>query len=265
MRPLITRPCSSIRPLLLAAALACAALPLLPAAARARPALLKVKGFRPAAYVVPAGEGQRPVAVALHGNFDRPEWICGEMAELVKGRAWLLCPRGAPRKDVPREYDRWTFPSRRRLMAEIQAGLEALAARFPGRLAEGPPLLIGFSLGAIHSARFAVAAPKRFPRLYLVEGSHKVWTPKNIRRFAKGGGQAVLFGCGRRGCGAQSRRLCKALTQAGVRCAEATIPSLGHSYTQPLTGKALPLFNEMMADDPRWSGSAKPAAAPAAR
>lgn len=218
----------------------------------ARPARLPVAGYAAAAYVAPTVPGKRPVVVGLHGNFDRPQWFCEAMQDLVRGRAWLLCPRGSRRRDVPRQYDRWTFPSRSRLRREIKAGLLALERRFPGRVDPVRPLLAGFSLGAIYAARFAVAQPARFPRLYLVEGSQRVWTAKNVRRFARGGGQRVVFGCGRKGCGARSRRICKILRARKLRCAEATVPRLGHSYVRPLTTLALPLFRAMLAEDARF-------------
>ncbi len=215
-------------------------------AAEGRPRRLPVKGFNDAALVPPSGPGARPVVIGLHGNFDRPEWLCGAMSEVVAGEAWLLCPRGRLRRDTPRKWDRWTYPSRRRLRAEIKAALKTLEAAHPGRRARGPVVLAGFSLGAIYAARFAVAAPKTFPRLYLVEGSHKVWTKANIKRFGRGGGQAVLFGCGQKWCGRATRRICKALRRHGVRCAELTVPGLGHSYGRPLTTRARPLFQRMI-------------------
>jgi pimeloyl-ACP methyl ester carboxylesterase len=222
-------------------------------AAQAETITLKVPGFRPSVVVPPtAQKGRRPVVVALHGNFDRAEWSCEALPTLVQGRAWLVCIRGVPRGDTPGELNRWTYGARSRVMAEINAALKALEARYPGRVDSSTPLLAGFSLGAIYSARFAVRQPARFPRLYLVEGSHKVWTAASMRRFARKGGKAVLFGCGRRGCGAWSRRLCRAFTRLKVRCAEVTVPGLGHSYTDPLPQRALPRFREMVAEDPRF-------------
>lgn len=220
--------------------------------ASAAPVALPVPGFRPAVVVPPAGAGRRPVVVALHGNFDRPGWNCDVLPRLVEGRAWLVCIRGNPRKDTPPKWDRWTYGARSRVMAEIDAALAALKARHPDRVDDRAPLLAGFSLGAIYAARFAVASPRRFPRLYLVEGSHKVWTARNLRRFARGGGKWVVFGCGRKGCGAWSRRLCKSFVRQGVSCAEETVPDLGHSYTEPLPAKVLPHFRKMVADDGRW-------------
>jgi pimeloyl-ACP methyl ester carboxylesterase len=225
---------------------------LLSISARARSSPLPVKGFRAAEVVAPTTAGTRPVVVALHGNFDRPEWNCEVLPILVQGKAWILCIRGIPRRDTPKSWDRWTYSARRRVMREIDAALAALKARYPGRVDIERPLLTGISLGAIYSARFAVAKPERFPRLYLVEGSHKVWKWKAMRRFARRGGKAVLFGCGRKGCGAWSRRICRGLTKLRVWCAEVTVPGLGHTYTSPLPERALPKFREMMATDPRW-------------
>jgi pimeloyl-ACP methyl ester carboxylesterase len=236
---------------LLLAWLLCAATA--PSEALARSVTLKVPGFRSAVVVPPeAAKGARPVVVALHGNFDRPEWNCEVLPTLVKGRAWLLCIRGRPRRDTPRDWDRWTYGARGRVKKEINAALKALREKNPGRVADGPPLLAGFSLGAIYSARFAVAEPDRYPLLYLVEGSQKVWKWKAISRFGRRGGKGVLFGCGRRGCGKWSRRLCRSFARVKVWCAEVTVPTLGHSYTAPLPQKALPHFDKMVALDPRW-------------
>jgi len=234
-----------------------------PRPAQARSVRLPIKGFRAAEVVAPsAAVGARPVVVALHGNFDRPEWNCEVLPTLVQGRAWILCIRGIPRRDTPRSWDRWTYPARARVLREVDAALAALKARYPGRVDTSTPLLTGISLGAIYAARFAVAAPRRFPRLYLVEGSHKVWTYKAMRRFARRGGETVLFGCGRKGCGAQSRRICRGLTKLGASCAEVTVTGLGHTYTEPLPTRARPQFLKMMATDPRWGIAPRKAGQP---
>src|SRR5262245_18804480 len=58
---------------------------LLPPLQAAEPMLaLEVPGFRPAIVSVPTGAREpRPVWLALHGNFDRPEWQCGVWREVT--------------------------------------------------------------------------------------------------------------------------------------------------------------------------------------
>ncbi len=215
--------------------------------AEAKPTALPVPGFRPAALLAPAGPGARPLVVGLHGNFDRPEWFCESLEELVLGRAWVLCPRGLPRGDVPASYGRWTFSHRQRVLAELEAGARALAQRQPGRVSSGPVLLAGFSLGAILASRLAVAAPARFPRLYLVEGGQQVWTPATLASFARGGGKALVLGCGSKGCGVWARQVCAEATRRGLGCAAVVAPQLGHSYTAPLPSLAREPWRRLLA------------------
>lgn len=209
-------------------------------------------GFRAASLLAATRPGPRPLVVGLHGNFDRPEWFCASLEPLLEGRAVALCPRGLPRTDVPPQWDRWTFPNRARLRAEMEAGIRVLRG-LPGvALAEGPILLAGFSLGAVVASRLAVEAPARFPRLYLVEGGQAVWTEAALRRFGSRGGRGLLFGCGRAGCAAQSERLCRKARSLGLLCRVVTARELGHSYTEPLPRLAAPAFQELVASDPRF-------------
>ena len=61
---------------------------MIPAGASAQVEALAVPGHSDAALVVPASVEPRPVIVALHGNYDRPEWACESWAQIVDGRAF---------------------------------------------------------------------------------------------------------------------------------------------------------------------------------
>jgi pimeloyl-ACP methyl ester carboxylesterase len=220
--------------------------------AEAAPLALPVRGYHPAAYLKASRAGSRPLVVGLHGNFDRPEWFCESLEPLLEGRAHALCPRGVPRTEVPREADRWTLPPRGRLKSEIDAGIKVLRA-VPGvTIADGPVLLAGFSLGAINAARLGVESPRRYPRLYLVEGGHAVWTAEALGRFARQGGRGLVFGCGHAGCTAQSERICRQALKLRLTCQVVSAKNLGHSYTDPLPGLARPSIKELLAGDERW-------------
>src|SRR5262245_9947598 len=68
-------------------------------------------GFGRAVVSLPLGStGKRPVVIAAHGNYDRPEWQCEVWRGIVRNRGFVLCPRGVPRPDSPSRTDiRFTY------------------------------------------------------------------------------------------------------------------------------------------------------------
>lgn len=213
---------------------------------------LKVAGFRPAEHVTPRGAtAPRPVVIVLHGNFDRPEWECDAWAPIVAGRAFLLCPRGIPRRDVPAELDRWEYGSRASILAEAAAGRAALEEAYPGFVDPGPALFAGFSLGAIHLAALAMESPADYARVYLVEGGVERWDRARARRFAAGGGQKIAMACGRPGCRRQAENVARLLEAAGAQ-GKVAFAQVGHSYGGPLTAPMRELFDWLVAGDPRF-------------
>lgn len=246
-RRLIAR--RSVSPALLAASLLAGLAPARPAGATEP---LEVTGFHPAAYVsadlsVP---GPRPLVVVLHGNFDRPEWDCEAWTPIVAGRAFVLCPRGIPRRDAP-GMDRWEYGGRPSILREVAAGRAALAARYPGRLDEGPDVWVGFSLGAIHLAPLARGTPARYPRIVLVEGGLDDWDRRAIARWVRGGGRKIGFACGRDGCRRRAERLSAALDAAGGGGRVAFAP-IGHNFYGPILAPARTMFDWLVEDDARF-------------
>lgn len=222
---------------------------------------LEVPGFQPAVVSVPLGtRGPRPVAVALHGNFDRPEWQCGVWRPIVGERGFVLCPRGVPRRDVPREMDRWEYTSQPAFAREIDAALAALAARFGAHVDGGPVLFIGFSLGAIYGAPLVQRAPARFPRAVLIEGGLGAWTPATARRFSAAGGQRLLFGCGQPDCMTRSKRMIAALEKAGLPARQGGDGKAGHTYDGKVAQVVADNWEWLVESDSRWDAEDSPGA-----
>ncbi|HMJ14451.1 MAG TPA: hypothetical protein VK524_23710, partial [Polyangiaceae bacterium] len=168
---------------------------------------LPVKDFRAAVVSVPRGATvKKPVVVALHGNFDRPEWQCEVWRGIVRENAFVLCPRGIPRSDAA-GLDRWEYGSRAKTSAELDAALVALRERFADYVADGPIVFTGFSLGAILGVGIVQSDPQRFSRVVLTEGGQRGWTRATAKAFKAGGGERVLFACGQGGCVQNSRTL----------------------------------------------------------
>src|SRR5262249_55456731 len=83
---------------------------------------LPVQGFGEATVSVPLGATEaRPLLIALHGNFDRPEWQCGTWRGITHGYPFIVCPRGVPRSDSPADSKRFTYQNPSRTAEELKA------------------------------------------------------------------------------------------------------------------------------------------------
>jgi pimeloyl-ACP methyl ester carboxylesterase len=192
---------------------------------------LEVPGFGPAVAIVPiASEARRPMVVALHGNYDRPEWQCEVWSQIAGAGAFVLCPRGVPRTDAPRGEDRWTWDGLQKTAAEVDAAISVLSARYEGRVDANRAVLVGFSLGATMAARIGTRHPDRFARLVLVEGGDSAWTSPVARGYAKGGGVRVLAACGQSACSQKFRALAWAFRAAELPFRVVGTSRAGHTY-----------------------------------
>jgi hypothetical protein len=216
---------------------------------------LAVDGFADAVVSVPVGATTpRPIVVAAHGNYDRPEWQCEVWRPIVKARAFVLCPRGVARPDSPAADDiRFTYVDNRALEKEVDAGLAALRARFAEWVAPGPVLWGGFSLGAIMGVAIATRRPADFPRLALVEGGHDRWTAATAGAFAKNGGLRVLFACGQKACEHAARSVGAHLERSGAASKMVSSPDSGHTYDGAVAEQVAAAFDWLVEGDPRFS------------
>jgi pimeloyl-ACP methyl ester carboxylesterase len=214
-----------------------------------------VAGFGEAVASLPLGAREkRPVIIATHGNYDRPEWQCEVWREIIGDRAFVLCPRGTQRLDSPSRDDiRFTYDSNAALEREIDAALAALAARFPDFVDVERPVYAGFSLGAIMGATIAARRPAFLSRAVLIEGGHDKWTPQSAKAFASGAGGRVLFVCSQAACAADARLAAARLVRAGAEARVVRGQDVGHRYDGPTaetTKKALPW---LLDGDERWA------------
>lgn len=222
---------------------------------------LPVDGHAAAVVSLPLGAtGPRPVLIAAHGNFDRPEWQCEVWRGIAGGDFFILCPRGVPRPDSPGPADiRFTYKTNEALEKEIRAGLDALRARYPGYVDPGPVLYTGFSLGAIMGVSIAARDPALFPRAILVEGGHDKWTPGAAEAFGRGGGQRVLFACGQAGCVAAAKLRAALLEKASVATKVVQAKDVGHTYDGAVAGEVKAVFRWVVEGDARFGQPGAPA------
>ena len=219
---------------------------------------LSVEGFRAATLSAPLGaQQQRPIVIALHGNYDRPEWQCAVWREVTQGYPWVLCPRGVPRADA-KALDRWTYAGAPKLAEEIAAGLAALAAAYPDYVDTKKPMLAGFSLGAILGVQLLSKKQREpsYPVSVLVEGGYKGWNKASAKAFSEQGGKRVLFACGQSACEHASRQAAKVLTKYGISAEVVSGGNVGHTYDGAVAEAIEAKWRWLVGDDTRFSNQA---------
>jgi hypothetical protein len=214
---------------------------------------LAIEGFPEAVISVPLGAtSPRPVVVATHGMWDFPEGLCDDQRWIFRDRAWVLCPRGRAMPDKTFRYD-----SADSLAREIDAGLRALDAHYPGYVDEEAMLYTGFSLGAILGVGVVTRDPARFPRAVLIEGGEDKWTPALAKGFARSGGKSVLFACGLKGRVPVAQQTAAMLVRAGVssHVVLGKLPDAGqfiHWYNGPIADETIAQAPWLFTGDARW-------------
>ena len=214
--------------------------------------VLKVEGFGDAVVSIPSGATEpRPVVTALHGNFDRPEWQCEVWRGITGAYPFILCPRGIPRGDAPKSWDRWTYGAMQKVKAELYAGLDALEKRFGDHADDGPVVFTGFSLGAILGRYIVKEDPERFPRVVFTEGGNQGWDWL-ARAYKKGGGQRVLFACGQAACMATSKAAKRYAQAVELPARVANGGKPGHTYDGPVAAAITRHWGWLLAGDDRF-------------
>ncbi len=208
---------------------------------------LPVPSYGHAVVWVPVGTTTpRPIVLGVHGNADTPEALCSALHDIVRTRAFVLCPRG-----VRSERDFLTFTSPQTLALEVEAAIRALDRRFPGYVDRDGVMYVGFSRGAYLSVPIISTEPARYPRAILIEGGQDAWTLDRINMFGAEGGRRVLFACGQEECRIDARQVANKLEEVGVRT-HVAYREAGHVYTGPMRDELKRGFEWVTEGDPRW-------------
>lgn len=227
---------------------------------------LPVPGFGAAVVSVPLGtRTPRPVVIALHGNYDRPEWQCEVWRDITAGFPWVLCPRGIPRGDAPKSADRWTYSTAAKALEELRAALDSLTEGFPAHVDAQAPVFTGFSLGAILGVH-SLTGPEGLPRVQgavLVEGGYGGWHKARAEAFMARGGTRVLFACGQSACRQASKQAAQVLQKQGVQVEVVSGGDIGHTYDGAVAEAIRERWGWITETDPRFEPNS--GAAPATR
>ncbi|MES1182752.1 MAG: hypothetical protein ABUL60_03000 [Myxococcales bacterium] len=225
-----------------------AASALAPLQASAAQVALPVPDFRDAVVALPLGaRTPRLVVLALHGNFDRPEWQCEVWRRITRGEVFVLCPRGVPRSDVPAQLDRWEWSSVAKTKSELVAALTALSARYPEHVKPGRVVFTGFSLGAILGARLLQDPELPIAAAVLIEGGYQGWTVAKAKAL-KPRLRRLLFACGQSECrNAYRYQLAQLFERSGVPSSLVEDTKAGHTYDDPVAALVQAAWPELIA------------------
>jgi hypothetical protein len=211
---------------------------------------LEIEGFNAAVISIPlAATSPKPIVIATHGLWDPPEGLCDNWRWIMRDRAWVLCPRG---KTMPDKT--WRYESSQKLLDEIDAGVRALSARFPGYVDDRAMMYTGFSHGAIVGVGVVAREPARFPYAIFTEGGEDLWTLDRVRKYQKGGGKRVLFACGLRGRVPGAESIAK-MNGVPAHVVLGKLPDSGqfvHWYNGPVADEERKQLDWMFEGDERW-------------
>jgi predicted esterase len=218
---------------------------------------LQMPGYAPAMAKAPGSGAKKPVVVATHGAWDRPDYHCSLWQRYVGDRAFVVCPRGKiANKGVPADQELFFYGDHLQLGAEVKAALAALQKQYPDQVDLEAPLYTGFSQGAIQGAWMLPRHPGKFAYAVLVEGGHggyNEWGPGVAAEYAKNGGKRVVLACGREACQTKARRAAEYLEKAGIQTRIVYVEGAGHSYGGGMEEAVRTAFEWAVEDDERFA------------
>ncbi|HEY6555954.1 MAG TPA: hypothetical protein VI072_01720, partial [Polyangiaceae bacterium] len=198
-------------------------------------------------------DAPRPVLIATHGAGDGPEWQCETWQSIVRGRGFILCPRGVRLNADPGVPSGYFYRNHLTLEREVLAAVAALKHAYPREADTSAIVYTGYSQGATMGVLMLIDHAAQFPRLILVEGGNGDFSQRVAQRYKEKGGVRVLLACGTAHCNGRAQRAAQALNAEAVEARLEHVPGAGHTYGGAVAERVAKTFDWVVADDPRWN------------
>jgi pimeloyl-ACP methyl ester carboxylesterase len=125
----------------------------------------------------------------------------------------------------------YAWPSAEAIARQGFEARDALRARYPAYVADGPMLLAGFSQGATLASSVVAAHPGEFDRVVMVEAGHTPISAAGvIYGLKKGKVERAMLSCSTRGCEAFLGELTRAASKAGFELLTNDAGLRGHVF-----------------------------------
>ena len=136
------------------------------------PLRLEVKNAPDAFFYKPRVKGTRPVLMYLHGRGGRPAEDCRKWARVATQFGWVVCPSGPGDNGAGgRTWANGAADAQR----IIDATLEALRAKYKGRVQRRNNVLIGFSEGAFVAMQVGLKDQRTWSKWLILGASDQYW------------------------------------------------------------------------------------------
>ncbi len=161
------------------AIVACVAVAMWPRAAFAKvgagvgePLVLDVNGAPAAFYYKPRAKGPRPIVMYLHGRGGNPATDCHKWAQVATQFGWVVCPSGPGGAETGGRS--WASGAEA-AQKIIDGTLQALRAKYKGRVQRRGNILIGFSEGAFVAMQVGLKDQTTWTKWLILGASDHYW------------------------------------------------------------------------------------------
>ena len=136
------------------------------------PMRLEVPGAPDAFYYKPRAKGPRPILMYLHGRGGNPAEDCRKWAKVGSQFGWVVCPGGPG--DAGNGGRTWSTGA---IEAQkvIDGTVQALRAKYKGRVQRHGNVLIGFSEGAFVAMQVGLKDQSTWTKWLILGASDQYW------------------------------------------------------------------------------------------
>jgi predicted esterase len=179
--------------------------------------------------------GPAPATVLLHGMCNDPHLTCDWFRPGELASSWQVCPSGPVACDQGFQWAGGPGSVARR----IEQSLGRARAEYPGRIAEGRAVLVGFSQGAFAAVELMRGGERGFVGLVLV-GAKAVPRAADLR--AAGVRRVGLAAGDLDGAAATMRRAAASLEREGLGARYLSLGRVGHVIPDATSGEIAALI-----------------------
>ena len=141
-------------------------------AAVSEPLRLEMEGASDAFYFKPRAKGPRPILMYLHGRGGNPAEDCRKWAKVATQFGWVVCPSGPGSSETGgRTWSNGAGDAQKIIDGTVQA----LRAKYKGRVQRRSNVLIGFSEGAFVAMQVGLKDQTTWTKWLILGASDQYW------------------------------------------------------------------------------------------